>query len=123
MSDSIIPNQTDENEEAEQEEQDNTVPIFAVNWEESEINDDTITQFIGWKKYKCTNNTEFEEWVSTINPNNIKKKLPIMTTDNVQKFFTTEEQKILRSFRCITAKAGRGVVYQQHHRPKRAVVY
>ena len=102
MSDSIVPNQTDETEEAEQEEQDNTVPIFAVNWEESEINDDTITQFIGWKKYKCTNNTEFEEWVSTINPNNIKKKLPIMTKDNIQKFFTPEEQKILRSFRAIT---------------------
>ena len=63
---------------------------------------DLIAQWTVWKKTNCPNDTTWQNWCSTINPNNIRSKLPPFTAENIRNFCSPSEQIFLYDWGLIT---------------------
>ena len=53
-------------------------------------------EFIAWKTQACTTNEQFENWCQNIWPLNVQNKLPAIQGDDLNNWFTNEQQRILR---------------------------
>ena len=70
-----------------------------INWF---INNEKVPQSLNntyrwnmWKDRTLYNINQFENWIRKINPNNIKNKLPTLSSNNIRTYFTTDEQTML----------------------------
>ena len=104
-----------ENDENDQEDHDgdnnhdndldnNNEAALEIDWTNASIANKTFKQFDNWKSKTICTEQSFNDWCATTTANNINRKIPLITKDNIREVFTVREQLVLHRYRCITLK-------------------